>query len=394
MITKAEYLERMEKLQQKVVEKELDAFLVSAEESIYYLTGVSYRPLERPFFILVHPNRAATLIVPALEEQHLRNAPNVGKVLSYWDYPAPAGKGWMDLLRQGLEGTDKLGIEPTQPQEITWMIKHYSPRPHSLVEDLRLVKSPAEVEMLRHAARYADLGVEKVIKTAYYGVSDLELFSQGRSVQMRIMKETEYDVLTTSVLVGAWPAPLSAQPHGVPKLSDRLKEGPHIALALIRANGYAAECERTFFTAHPTQEQVDAFEVMREARRRAFNLARPGVLASELDLAASQYLIEKGYGNYLLHRTGHGFGLGSHEGPWIADGSQDILKENMLISIEPGIYLPEIGGIRHSDTLLITSSGCESLTHYPSELKKLVILPLKPLKRFSGSITRWAVRMR
>jgi Xaa-Pro dipeptidase len=86
--------------------------------------------------------------------------------------------------------------------------------------------------------------------------------------------------------------------------------------------------------------------------------------------------------------------LGSHEGPWIADGSQDILKENMLISIEPGIYLPEIGGIRHSDTLLITSSGCESLTHYPSELKKLVILPLKPLKRFSGSITRWAVRMR
>lgn len=394
MITKAEYLERMEKLQQKVVEKELDAFLVSAEESIYYLTGVSYRPLERPFFILVHPNRAATLIVPALEEQHLRNAPNVGKVLSYWDYPAPAGKGWMDLLRQGLEGTDKLGIEPTQPQEITWMIKHYSPRPHSLVEDLRLVKSPAEVEMLRHAARYADLGVEKVIKTAYFGVSDLELFSQGRSVQMRIMKETEYDVLTTSVLVGAWPAPLSAQPHGVPKLSDRLKEGPHIALALIRANGYAAECERTFFTAHPTQEQVDAFEVMREARRRAFNLARPGVLASELDLAASQYLIEKGYGNYLLHRTGHGFGLGSHEGPWIADGSQDILKENMLISIEPGIYLPEIGGIRHSDTLLITSSGCESLTHYPSELKKLVILPLKPLKRFSGSITRWAVRMR
>ena len=394
MITKAEYLERMEKLQQKVVEKELDAFLVSAEESIYYLTGVSYRPLERPFFILVHPNRAATLIVPALEEKHLRNAPNVGEVLSYWDYPAPAGKGWMDLLRKGLEGTDKLGIEPTQPQEITWMIKHYSPRPHSLVEDLRLVKSPAEVEMLRHAARYADLGVEKVIKTAYYGVSDLELFSQGRSVQMRIMKETEYDVLTTSVLVGAWPAPLSAQPHGVPKLSDRLKEGPHIALALIRANGYAAECERTFFTAHPSQEQVDAFEVMREARRRAFNLARPGVLAAELDLAASQYLIEKGYGNYLLHRTGHGFGLGSHEGPWIADGSQDILKENMLISIEPGIYLPEIGGIRHSDTLLITSSGCESLTHYPSELKKLVILPLKPLKRLSGSITRWAVRMR
>lgn len=394
MISKAEFLQRMEKLQRKVAENELDAFLVSSEESIYYLIGVSYRPLERPFFIIVHPDRAATLIVPALEEQHLRNAPNVGKVLSYWDYPAPAGRGWMDLLRQGLEGVARLGIEPSQTQEISWILSHYSPRPYALVEEIRLVKSPAEIEMLRQAARYADLGIKRVIKTSYYGVSDLELFSQGRSVQMRIMKETEYDVLTTSVLVGAWPAPLSAQPHGVPKLSDRLKDGPHIALALVRANGYAAECERTFFTAHPTQEQVDAFEAMLEARRRAFNLARPGVLCSELDLVAKQYLIDKGYGAYLLHRTGHGFGLGSHEGPWVAEGSQDILRENMLISIEPGIYLPDIGGIRHSDTYLITSSGCEPLTHFPTELKKLVILPFKPLKRLTGFFMRWAVRMR
>ncbi len=393
MITKAEYQQRMEKLQQKVSESELDAFLVSAEDSIYYLTGVSYRPLERPFFIIVHPHRASTLIVPALEEQHLRNAPNVGEVLSYWDYPALTGKGWMDILRQGLEGVARLGIEPSQTQEISWVIKHFSPRPYPLVEGLRLIKSPAEIEMLRMAARFADFGVEKVIQASYHGVSDLELFSQGRKVQMRIMRDTEYDVLTTSVLVGAWPAPLSAQPHGVPKLNDRLKDGPHIALALIRANGYAAECERTFFTAPPTQEMVDAFEAMREARRRAFNLARPGVLCSELDQAANQYLNDKGYGAYLLHRTGHGFGLGSHEGPWVADGSQEILRENMLISIEPGIYLPNLGGIRHSDTYLITSSGCESLTHYPADLKKLIVLPLKPLKRLAGGLTRWAVRL-
>lgn len=394
MIKKAEFLQRMESLKRKVIDSELDAFLVSSEESIYYLTGVSYRPLERPFFIIVHPDHAATLVVPSLEEQHLRNAPNVGKVLSYWDYPAPAGNGWMDILRQGLEGVDRLGIEPSLPQEIFWLIKHFSPRPFALVEELRLVKSPAEIEILRQAARYADLGVEKVIKTAYHGVSDLELFSQGRGVQMRIMKETDYDVLTTSVLVGAWPAPLSAQPHGVPELSDRLKDGPHIALALVRANGYAAECERTFFTTHPTQDEFDAFEAMREARRQAFNLARPGVPCAELDQAAQQYLMDKGYGPYIRHRTGHGFGLGSHEGPWIAKGSQDILKENMLISIEPGIYLPGVGGVRHSDTFLITSSGCEALTHYPSELRKLTILPFKPLKRLSGKLVRWSVRMR
>ncbi len=394
MIPKSEYLQRMENLQQKTSENELDAFLVSSEESIYYLTGISYRPLERPFFIIVFPNKAATLVVPALEEQHLRKAPNIGRVLSYWDYPAPSGKSWMEFLRQGLDGVARLGIEPGQPGQITWHIQHYNPSSHPLVEELRLVKSQAEVQMLRQAAYYADLGVKKVIQAAYHGVSDLELFSQGRAVQLQIMRTAVYDVLTTSVLVGAWPAPLSAQPHGVPKLNDRLREGPHIALALIRANGYAAECERTFFTAHPTSEVSEAFEHMREARRRVYNLARPGVSCSELDQVASQYLKEKGYAENLLHRTGHGFGLGSHEGPWLAEGSLDVLRENMLISIEPGIYLPEIGGIRHSDTLLVTSSGCEYLTHYPSELKKLVILPLKPLRRLSGWITRRAAKLK
>jgi len=394
MIQKAEFLQRMESLQRKISAQELDAFLVSSEESIYYLTGVSYRPLERPFFILIHPQKSATLVVPALEEQHLRSAPNVGQVLVYWDYPAPSGEGWAERLHQALDGVSRLGVEPGLTQEIAWHIEHYNLRVFPLIEEMRLVKSAAEVQMLRQASKYADLGVQKVLQTAYNGVSDLELFSQGRAVQMRIMRETEYDVLTTSVLVGAWPAPLSAQPHGVPELSDRLKEGPHIALSLVRANGYAAECERTFFTVPPAQDLIDVFEHMREARRRAFNLICPGVSCAEIDQAASSYLKEKGFGGNLLHRTGHGFGLGSHEGPWVAAGSSDVLRENMLVSVEPGIYLPGIGGIRHSDTVLVTASGYESLTRYPTDLKKLVILPLKPLHRLRGWLTRKAVRMR
>lgn len=394
MIQKAEYQNRMEALQRKIAVKELDAFLVASEESIYYLTGVSYRPLERPFFIIVRTHQPSTLVVPALEETHLRSAPNVGQVLVYWDYPAPSGEGWGDRLHQALEGVSRLGVEPGLTQEVAWHLEHYQMRAYPFIEELRLVKSPAEVEMLRQASKYADLGVQKVLQASYHGVSDLELFSQGRSVQTRIMRETPYDVLTTSVLVGAWPAPLSAQPHGVPKLSDRLREGPHIALALIRANGYAAECERTYFTAPPSDDLAEVFEHMREARRRAFNLICPGVACKEVDLAANEYLREKGYGDNLLHRTGHGFGLGSHEGPWIAAGSTDVLRENMLVSVEPGIYLPGIGGIRHSDTVLVTASGYEVLTHTPTELKKLTILPLKPLNRLRGWVVRKAVRMR
>lgn len=390
MIARNEYQERMRRLRQGVAEAGLEAFLVSSEDSIYYLTGVSYRPLERPFFILVKPEGALVLLVPALEQEHLRAAPNVDEVLHYWDYPAPVGQGWAERLLALLEGLGRVGVEPSLPQEIASRLVHLSPRTLPLVEALRVVKSPAEVEMLRDAARYADLAVEKLLATSYYGVSELELFAQGREVQLRIMKERGYDVLTSSVLVGSWPAPLSAQPHGVPTIADRLEVGPHIALGFLRVNGYAAECERTYFLAPPRETERAAFAVMMEARRRAFALVRPGVGCAEIDAATKAFLQQEGHGGHLLHRTGHGFGLGNHEAPWVAEGSTDVLRENMLISIEPGIYLPGVGGIRHSDTVRVTRDGYECLTHAPTDLASLTITASKRLKRVKGALIRRA----
>lgn len=391
MITDKEFSERMVRLQEAVSHQQLDVFLVSQEESIYYLTGVSYRPLERPFFILVWPDQPAELLVPALEGEHLKAAPNVGGVSTYWEYPSPAGEGYVEKLASLLTRAKRIGVEPGLSQEITTRLPAGEIIVLPLIEELRLVKSPAEVAMIRQAAHYADEAVRKVIATAYYGVSELELFSQGRAVQTQIIKEVGYDVLTTSILAGAWPAPMSAQPHSVPTVKDRLKVGPHIALALMRVNGYAAECERTFFLKPPTSDVVTAFKAMQEARRRAFEMVRPGVSCTEIDCQTKEFLQKEGYGDKLLHRTGHGFGLGNHEGPWVAEGSQEILKENMVISIEPGIYLPDVGGIRHSDTILVTKNGYESLTTYPTSQADLTILTYKPLKRILGSLTRRVV---
>ncbi|MFN2230154.1 MAG: M24 family metallopeptidase, partial [Anaerolineae bacterium] len=318
MIGKEEYVHRMEQLQAAVGAHGLDLFLVSAEASIYYLTGVVYVPLERPFFILVPPAGAATLLVPALEQEHLATAPNVGQVCHYWDYPSPPGEGWPEQLLDRLGDVRTLGVEPSLPQEIAGVLRGMAPRTLPLVETLRLVKSPAEVEMLRRAAHYADLGVTKILAASYHGVSEIELFSLGRSVQMEIIKHTTFDPLTTSILTAAWPAPASAMPHSVPGVADRLGDGPHIALSFMRVNGYGAECERTYFLAPPTAEMREMFATMREARRRAFDLLRPGVACAEVDEAANGFLRAEGLGPYLLHRTGHGFGLGNHEGPWVA----------------------------------------------------------------------------
>jgi len=216
-----------------------------------------------------------------------------------------------------------------------WYFLKSTPAFHPLVEMLRLVKSPDEISMLRQAARFAFRGMEKIIHAAYFGVSEIEIFSQGRSVQMSIIRETEFDPLNTSVLTAAWPARLATQPHGIPRIDDRLEEGPHIALSFMRVNGYAAECERTFFVAPPTSEMKRMFGTMQEARRRAFELVKPGVSCTQIDQAANVFLRQEGLADFLLHRTGHGFGLGNHEGPWVAEGSEEILDKLVIQGSKP-----------------------------------------------------------
>ena len=391
MITDQERKQRLERLKTLLSDESLDAFLVTSTDSIYYLTGVSYMPLERPFFIIVRPDAPPELLVPSLEVEHLRAAPNVDQVYSYWDYPSREGEGWSEKLSIRLKGVSAFGVEPSLPQEIADWLSDYHPRTLGLIERLRLVKSQAEVDMLRQAAHYADLAVDILLKHAYYGVSELELFSQGRAVQTQMLKEGPYEALASSVLVWAAPAPDNVQPHGVPNVADRLRDGPHTAMSLIRRNGYAAECERTFFLSTPSEQERKAFAAMREARRRAFELIRPGTPCAVIDQAAYGFLCDEGYGEYLLHRTGHGFGLGSHEGPWVAEGSSDVLAENMLISVEPGIYLPGVGGVRHSDTVLVTADGYERLTVFPTELENLSLRAYRPIARLWGGVMRRAV---
>jgi Xaa-Pro aminopeptidase len=115
------------------------------------------------------------------------------------------------------------------------------------------------------------------------------------------------------------------------------------------------------------------FEDMMEAREVALNQVCEGAICSDIDLAAKNNLVNKGYEKNILHRTGHNIGISNHEGPWVAEGDDLLLHENMVISIEPGIYSEGYGGFRHSDTVLVTKSGYELLTKTPVDLPSLTI---------------------
>ncbi len=142
-----------------------------------------------------------------------------------------------------------------------------------------------------------------------------------------------------------------------------------------------------------------AFRAMNEARQLAFRMIRPGVSCGELDATVNEFLRTEGFEGEpcRLHRLGHGIGLGNHEAPWIAEGSGDVLAEGMVISVEPGIYLPDgdkpVGGYRHSDTVLVTADGCERLTRFPDDSDALTIRGWRPWARLHGAILRVFMRL-
>ena len=394
-ISSEEYRRRLESLWADIAEAGLDLFIVSAFDSLYYLTGATFEPLERPFFLLIRPRQAPILLVPKLEHEHMkRKTHNIADqdIRTYWDYPAPPGRGWPDAIHQLIGKAREIGVEPTLPQEVAGELKGHAIRVAPLVERLRVIKSETEIALIQRAARYADLGIQRLLAASYSGATVAEGFAETRLVTSRIIREVDdWDPVTTKVVMATWAAPRSAMPHSIPNLNDRLREGPHVALVLSRVNGYAAESERTYFTARPSDEVRRAFAAMTEARRIALGMIRPGVPCSEVDAAVNNYLRIEGYSgeDRRLHRTGHGIGLGTHEAPWIAEGSEDRLAENMVISVEPGIYLPGVGGVRQSDTVLITRDGHETLTRFPLTLNSLVISDGKPLARIKGKIVQW-----
>jgi Xaa-Pro dipeptidase len=158
-------------------------------------------------------------------------------IFTYREYPSPKATGWASRLPEMLIARVQIGIEPTTKREITDELRDVSLRTAPLVEQLRVIKTQAEIAMIRRSARYADYGVERLLSASYYGAMVAEGFAETRTVSAKIIREVEnWDALTTKVLMATWTAPRSAMPHSVPTLQDQLNVGPHVALVLSRVN--------------------------------------------------------------------------------------------------------------------------------------------------------------
>lgn len=233
------------------------------------------------------------------------------------------------------------------------------------VNRLRQRKSPFEIERIRDSAWLLDKGYEAAGKLLRHGAVEKEAaFSIEAGFRMAGAEGLAFDTIIAS-------GPRGALPHG--KASEKaIKKGELVVVDMgVLLNGYNSDETRTFCVGRPTAEQRKVYQTVLDAQSKAIGKIRPGVKASEVDLAARMHIEKAGYGKYFGHGTGHGVGLDIHEGPVVGPTSPDTLEEGMIITIEPGIYIPGWGGVRIEDMALVVKNGFELLTKTSKELVSL-----------------------
>jgi methionine aminopeptidase type I len=228
---------------------------------------------------------------------------------------------------------------------------------------IRIIKTKKEIERMRQAAQITDQVYQKLLKIVKPGMSEKELAKFVRNFFEELgVEELSFDTITVSGENGALP-------HGQP--SDKIiKEGELITVDFgCKYQGYCSDFTRTFVVGKEINPKLkEIYQIVQEAQWKGIQAVKAGVKCSEIDQVVRGYIQQKGYVEYFIHSTGHGLGIEVHEAPSISWLDNTILQPGMVITIEPGIYIPDLGGVRIEDDVLVTRDGFELLTNSPREL--------------------------
>ena len=393
-LSRSEYENRIAKIKSELAKRQLDALYLTSGSSILYTTGFSHIATERPAALIIPLNEEVTFMGPVIEVNHIKAAtPLIKRVYSYLDYPGNTHPmdlfgGWLKEL--GL-GSRAVGIDNLSGASGRWgytgrSISEKLPgakfvEAKDIVRTLRLIKSEEEIALIRESARWAQVAhrfLEEYTKPTLW---DAEVALKASLEASRVMKRklgAEYE--QTRGGLGSARADFrgqvgegSAIPHAISIRRKMRKGDVLITGAEADIAGYSAELERTMILGKPTARQKKYFQIMVKMQDAALSTYGPEVECSEVDKATLKVAHESGVTDYLRHHSGHGLGLEEHEPPWIDQGNHERLKPGMVLTCEPGIYIPGFGGFRHSDTVLITKQGSEIITKYPRDLESMTI---------------------
>jgi Xaa-Pro aminopeptidase len=366
--------DRLDKAAAAAAAAGIDALLLTPGADLRYLTGYDALPLERLTCLVLPATGPATLVVPRLEHPAAVASPagRLGIDIVGWGETEDPYTLVARLLHEALSTMpDSLAVGNRMWAEQVLRFRAVMPGADlslagGVLRTLRMRKSPAEVEALRAAAEAIDRVHARMGEWLRVGRTEREV---GRDIADAIVAEGHKSV--NFVIVGS--GPNGASPHH--DTGDRvIEDGDPVVVDIGGSTdeGYCSDNTRMYAVGTPPAEFLAYYEVLLAAQVAACAAVRPGVTPESVDAAARDLITEAGYGDYFVHRTGHGIGLEEHEEPYIVAGNTEPLEAGACFSIEPGIYLPGQHGARIEDIVVATETGVERLNTIS---RKLVVLP-------------------
>lgn len=351
------YQKRINKLRHILEQQQLEALLVSRPENVFYLSNFSGGEGQ----LLVTQQESYLFADGRYKEQALQEAPGC-KFILYKRYFTRAlaevtssqGIREMAFEKDYLTYQDWENLKESFAGEL-FPVKDF-------VEKLRLLKDETEIELIREAGAITASAFRYLLGEIHQGQSEQEIAALLEYFMRRHGSGTPaFETIVASGERGALP-------HGA-ATQKKIQRGEFITMDLgATYQGYAADLTRTICVGTVSAKQREVYEVVREAQERGIRAVRAGVPAAEVDSVAREFLAEAGYSDYFVHSLGHGVGLAVHEAPRIAQQEDLVLESGMVITIEPGVYIPQWGGVRIEDTVLVKEDGCEILTPVTKDL--------------------------
>jgi Xaa-Pro dipeptidase len=363
------YADRLDRADAAADSGELDALLVGVGSDLRYLTGYEAMPLERLTLLVIRPGESPRIVVPRLERAAAEAGLHTPVEIVTWeetDDPYVVAAAGIPATGRVAVSDGLIAIHLLGLQRVIGTAARYS-LASAVLCDLRMVKDPDEIALLRDAAHAADRVIAQIAAGPLVGRTEADVAAEVRD---RLVAEGHDEA--HFAIVGS--GPNSASPHH--DASDRvIGAGEPIVLDIggtIR--GYGSDVARTLWVTGgrdangPDERFRHLFAVLQTAQATATRAVRPGVSCESIDVAARSVIDAEGFGEAFFHRTGHGIGLDSHEEPYLIAGNDLPLRAGMAFSVEPGIYLPGVYGARIEDIVVCGEDGPVVLNEAPREL--------------------------
>ncbi|HZG66264.1 MAG TPA: Xaa-Pro peptidase family protein [Herpetosiphonaceae bacterium] len=346
----------------------LDAVALVPGANLYYMLGLTIHSSERLAVALLGTDGSVRVVLPALEQPRAESEARLPARFYPWKdaegYAAALTGAVVDAGLAGRLGVEYTAMRVLELRAIEAVSKVEVVDATGPLAELRMVKDAGELAAMRRAVRIVEEALEKAIAAIRPGVTETEIATTWDRAMEAAGAQTSFTTIVAS-------GPNSANPHHTTG-DRRIEVGDLVILdGGARIDGYCSDITRTVAVGALSAEGRAIYEFVLQANRAGVAAVRPEVSGADIDAAAREVIERGGYGQYFIHRTGHGLGIEIHEPPYLHSAEEEPLPEGATFTVEPGIYLPGIGGVRIEDDVVLTHSGGECLTSLPRELRIL-----------------------